>query len=133
MSKITRDIPVETLKAWGLPYGYDWEEVKAEILDTTAEGSGRWESYHSVVFVAPDDGKTYSVGYSEGLTEYQDQRPWEDEGENVTCTLVEKTTRTVEITEWKPVWQKAQKVPTKAELTAQWAQNREDREEFIEW
>lgn len=132
MSKITRDIPVETLKAWGLPYGYDWEEVKAEILDTTDEGSGRWESYHCVVFRAPDDGKTYSAAYSEGLTENQDTRPWEYD-KTVSCNLVERTTRTVELVEWKPVEQKEQRVPTKAELTAQWAQNREDREEFIEW
>lgn len=132
MTTNTRKIDKDQLLAWGLPYGYDWEDQKAEILATEDGDHGRWESYHTVIFVAPDDGKTYSADYSRGLTEYQDTRPWEDV-DYVTCVEVEARTRVVEITDWVPVKYTEPHVPTQSQLVQQWAWNREDDMEAVEW
>lgn len=129
MSKnVTRTLSRETLvKEWGLPYGDDGE-IDVQILDTVDNGSGRWESYHSVIFIAPDDNLTYSVDYSRGLTENQHRYPWEDYNE-VEITQVTPEKRVITVTDWKPVKElpvRTPKVPTKAELLAGWAANRAD-------
>lgn len=76
---IKRKFPKDLLKDWGLPHGYDAGDVEAEIISDEVIDSGRWQEYHHVVFVAPDDGKTWRVGYSRGLTENQEMQPWDSE------------------------------------------------------
>lgn len=80
---IKRKFPKGLLKDWGLPYGYDSTDVEAEILSDEAIDNGRWHEHHHLVFVAPDDGKTWRVGYSKGLTEIQDMQPWDSEDNHV--------------------------------------------------
>lgn len=63
------------------------------IIDTT-----RWSIVHEIVF--EDKGKFYMTTYSEGATEYQDERPWEYEDE-VKCTEVEL--KEVKVKKWIPV------------------------------
>ena len=58
----------------------DAELVKDKIYDTT-----RWSELHEIIFKYRD--KHYSATYSKGLTEYQDEYPWDYEPE-VKCTEV---------------------------------------------
>lgn len=83
--------------AWGLPHDIDksGEIIQDEIIETS-----RWSEIHSLIFKAPDDGKFYEVSYSQGLTEYQDESPWEYETE-VVATEVEP--REVTVTKYLPV------------------------------
>lgn len=73
--KFSKDLLVA---AWGLPSDID---KSGEIIEDTIIETSRWSEIHSLVFKAPDDGKFYEVGYSRGLTEYQDESPWEYETE----------------------------------------------------
>jgi len=65
--------------------------LQDEVIDT-----GRWSEFHEIVFNY--QGATYKADYSCGLTEMQDERPWDDE-EVVPCTEVEATQ--VTRTEWR--------------------------------
>lgn len=78
-------------KELGLPY--DCKLIEDDIIDTT-----RWSIIHEIVF--EDKGKFYMTTYSEGATEYQDERPWEYEDE-VKCTEVEL--KEVKVKKWIPV------------------------------
>ena len=78
-------------KELGLPYYC--KLIKDDIIDTT-----RWSIVHEIVF--EDKGKFYMTTYSEGATEYQDERPWEYEDE-VKCTEVEL--KEVKVKKWIPV------------------------------
>lgn len=128
MSKVTRKIPRDLLyNDWGIPWEPN-DEIGAAVVDTIDNGSGRWESYHTVIFIAPDDGFVYSADYTQGLTEYQDQRPWEDET-TVTITRVANAPKTIVINNWVPVEElpvRTPKVPTISELRAGWKANLED-------
>lgn len=79
-----RIFDVKTLKDWGLPYeaATPLEEIGDEAIAVVFEDdhydSGRWSEYHALVFRAPDDGLLYSVLYSVGLTENQEERAWEN-------------------------------------------------------
>lgn len=78
-------------KELGLPY--DCKLIEDDIIDTT-----RWSIVHEIVF--EDKGKFYMTTYSEGATEYQDERPWEYEDE-IKCTEVEL--KEVKVKKWIPV------------------------------
>lgn len=62
----TRKFAAGELEDWGLPY--NWKI----ILSADVEELKRWTSVHSLIFTAPDDGKTYQIFYEMGLTENQD-------------------------------------------------------------
>ena len=69
----------------------DWEEVEREICDTS-----RWSILYEGIF--KHDGRHYSMCWSEGATEQQDERPFEyDEPE-----LVEVVAKPKMIVEWVP-------------------------------
>ena len=102
-----REFPKGMLKDWGLPYGFDAVEVEAEILAKKETDTSRWHQHHHLVFVAPDDGKVWRVGYSSALTEIQDMQPWDSEDVHVnmgdTVTGVEVEPATVVVTIYQPV------------------------------
>lgn len=75
-----RKFQVALLKEWGLPYGI---VEPGSILQDEAIDSGRWSEFHHLVFRAPDDQCLWRVGYEVGLTELQDQRPWDSEDTHV--------------------------------------------------
>lgn len=74
MIKLHKDFLMEEL---GLPDN----AIKDTIVDTS-----RWSEIHEIVFA--HDGKFYETSYSQGLTEMQDESPWEYENE-VECYEVE--------------------------------------------
>lgn len=98
----TREFTREQLEEMGVPYAWDAEPGKeAEILHTEQIDSRRWVSIHEVVFRAPDDGRVWSVGYQEGLTEMQDGTDlWFDDD---TVTADEMEAVEVTVTEWRKV------------------------------
>lgn len=68
---VKRTFPKALLEEWGLPY--------ENAVEDTIEDTSRWSVHHRIVFRAQDDGLYYEAGYSEGATEYQDERAWEYE------------------------------------------------------
>jgi hypothetical protein len=97
----TRIYTPEQLEEIGLPYEADGGEGYAKELYQEQIDTRRWVSVHELVFRAPDDGKTYSVNYLEGLTENQDDTdPWDYE-KNIKAVEVEL--RPVTVQQWFPV------------------------------
>lgn len=100
-----RDIPVATLKEWGLPRGDD--TFGAILIEDEIVETGRWNELHTLVFRAPDDDKFYRVPYNQGLTEVQDYRAWDAEDHVVntdgTVTATEVTPKEIAVVRYVPV------------------------------
>jgi hypothetical protein len=61
----------------------DGELIKDKIYDTT-----RWSELHEIVFKYKD--KFYLATYSKGLTEYQNEYPWDYDNEVECAEVVQK-------------------------------------------
>jgi hypothetical protein len=78
-----RTFDADLLREWGLPYDAATplegigDETIAVVYQDDHYDSSRWSEYHELVFQAPDDKLLYSVLYSVGLTENQEEKPWE--------------------------------------------------------
>jgi len=72
-----------------LPYS----ALEDDIVDTS-----RWSENHDIIF--EHEGKFYNTGYSCGLTEQQDESPWEYEDE-IECVEVHQVERLIKV--WEPV------------------------------
>lgn len=70
-----------------------------KVLVNEINGTSRWSATYTFVFQELSTGKFYRTHYSEGLTEYQDESPWEYEDE-ITCTEVVPVE--VTITQYQP-------------------------------
>lgn len=97
-----KTFPKKELLELGLPYSYDVDPERVKILEDTIYDTSRWSELHELTFEL--DGVAYQTGYSVGLTELQDERPWEYETD-VVCTEVELKAVTVE--KWVPVENKS--------------------------
>lgn len=86
--KLRKDLLLEILE------GSTGKIIKDELIDTS-----RWSLHYLMIFEF--DGKTYSVTYSRGATESQDEQPFEYEGEYVDCYEVKPVEKTV--IEWVEV------------------------------
>lgn len=64
-----------------------------EIMEDNIEDTTRWSEIHSLVF--KHNRKYYATSYSQGLTEMQDEQPFEYEDEEVECNEVLPTKVTV--------------------------------------
>lgn len=105
----TRIISRDTAYDWGLPNECasptDPQPGSSAVeLHDAQTGTRRWVADRTMIFRAPDDGRTYSVDYVLGLSETQDGiSPWEYQpAEGVVLTEVEQRPRTVTVTEWVP-------------------------------
>ncbi|MET9098327.1 hypothetical protein [Streptomyces antibioticus] len=102
----TRIFTRDQLDAFGLPRETVTPDKAAEYPEVAVElhreqiDTRRWSSTHSLVFRAPDDGKTYRVTYQSPLTEHQECDDWFDDNE-VKAFEVEQRTQIV--TRWKRV------------------------------
>lgn len=65
-----------------------FEIISDEISDTT-----RWSELHDLVFM--HNGKLYETDYSCGLTEMQDESPFEYADDEIECPEVEAYEKTV--------------------------------------
>ncbi len=65
-------------------------DLPSEAIKNTTDSTSRWSSHHTIVFLY--DGKFYTTSYSQGLTESQDESPWDNvtEVECIEVHLVEK-------------------------------------------
>lgn len=59
------------------------ETVKDEIVDTS-----RWSIHHEIIFRDINEDKYYSVSYSKGATEMQEESPFDDEPDDVEVSEV---------------------------------------------
>ena len=72
----------------------DIEVIKDEIYDTS-----RWSVNYELIFKFEE--KFYQVDYSRGSTEYQDETPFENEGDYIDCVEVVPVEKTVVVYEVK--------------------------------
>lgn len=71
-----------------------WGDVEGLVVMLNEQySSSRWSSLHELVF--REGEKYYRVEYSRGLTECQDERPFEYEGDMISCTEVVPYEKTV--------------------------------------
>ena len=56
----------------------DFETVETNIVDVT-----RWSIIYENIYKQKSSGKFFETSYSVGATEYQDERPYEYDGEAV--------------------------------------------------
>lgn len=75
------------------------EEETLEKVSDTLIGKSRWSIQHSLVFREKATGRHFQVGYSEGATEQQDERPFEHESDDVEVVEVLPVMRTVTVYE----------------------------------
>lgn len=59
-----------------------------EVVHETIVEHTRWSVQSEMVFRAPD-GNLYTIYFSEGATEMQDERAFENEPDNIECAQVE--------------------------------------------
>jgi hypothetical protein len=72
----------------------DWERIEGEVIDTS-----RWSIHYEGVFKHKPSGKHYSLCWSVGATETQDEGPFDyDDPEPVEVVKKEVT-----VTKWVPV------------------------------
>lgn len=93
--KVSSDVAKELIdlrvggntKEWGYgdneEFPVNFEMVQSELVDTS-----RWSNIHEVVYKDLDSGKFYSSIYSVGATECQDERPYENDGDEIEFTEV---------------------------------------------
>lgn len=86
---------VETL---GLPH--NWDNTLVKVHKDEVYENRRWSEHHELIFELLETGKFYSVCYAQGLTDMQDESPWEFEKE-VKATQVHEVEKTVKV--WKSV------------------------------
>ena len=85
--KLHKDFLMEEL---GLPY---------DAIKDTITGTRRWSEDHEIIFA--HDGKFYRTHYSQGLTESQDERPFEYSPEEIECEEVELVEKLVKVWQTK--------------------------------
>lgn len=65
----------------------------AEIIEDEMYDKSRWSLHYWLIFKFED--KFYGVGYSRGATEYQDESPWEYDGDNIETFEQVQVTKTI--------------------------------------
>lgn len=96
-----RTFTKQELKDMDLPApvgdGEGCKVLSDKIVDTS-----RWSVHHALIFRidGQSESQAWKVMYQRGATEYQEERPWENE-DTITATLVELVEKTVKV--WQPV------------------------------
>ena len=57
-----------------------------EVISDKIDGTSRWSTLHTLIFKF--EGKYYESDYSTGSTEYQDESPYEYDGDEIECCEV---------------------------------------------
>lgn len=77
---------------------YDNSDILS-LVEITYAGRSRWSSVHDMVFQENNTGKYFKTQYRKALTEYQDQQPFDGNGDTMECIEVQP----VETLIWKYV------------------------------
>lgn len=72
----------------------DGDSDQFETVVNDLDGTSRWSATYTLVFKELATGNFYRTWYNCGLTEYQDESPWEYD-EEIKCTEVEPVEVTV--------------------------------------
>ena len=75
---------------WGDYDDEDLELIQDELVETS-----RWSEIHVIVFKIGDH--YYDSSYSSGLTEYQDERPYEYDPDEIECREVMPVEKTITV------------------------------------
>lgn len=67
---------------------------QGKVLRHKTVNNSRWSIHYKLIFQRNDDGPIYRANYSVGATEYQDERPWQDEKE-VECIEVKAVEKVI--------------------------------------
>lgn len=68
--KVTKEQANELI--WGDLEGFS-------LVEDTITDTSRWSVYHRLVIKRESDSKLFADNYGIGATEYQDERPWQDD------------------------------------------------------
>jgi len=91
-----------------------WEDAEgAEVIQSEIVGKSRWSLNHEAIFKY--DGKFYRTYYNTGATEYQDERPYEYEDDEIECEEVFQGAKTVIVYLSAAELEKANVINTKEE------------------
>lgn len=82
-----------TIWLQGLAWGEDYNNLA--LISDEITGTGRWSISHEMIFKDLESGKTYLTYYSVGATEYQDESPFEHDGEELACVEVAPVERVI--------------------------------------
>lgn len=63
-------------------------EDNLHLIQNEIINKSRWSIIYEIVFKDTNTGKFYNSCYSRGATECQDERPYQDEGDEVECQEV---------------------------------------------
>ena len=85
MSKLELTVDEAQDLLWGK---FTKDVVLDEITDTS-----RWSEFHRLIF--KKDGKFWETDYSCGLTELQDEVPWQYDNGPIICVQVEPYEKTI--------------------------------------
>lgn len=66
-----------------------------QVIEDTIEDTSRWSEHHRIVILRKLDNKYFADYYSKGLTEMQDEQPYEYNDPNFTQVFPEQITITV--------------------------------------
>jgi len=67
---------------------------EVQVMYNKIMGKSRWDAHYEMVFKCED--KFYKTSYTRGLTEYQDNQPYEYDEDEIECQEVKQ----VEIRTW---------------------------------
>lgn len=103
--KVTKTFKRDELLDVGLPYH---APEGGRVIEDDIYETSRWSEHHELIVHFPDqpEGQAWCFYYSQGLTECQDESPWQDDDE-VEATLMEE--REVLVKKYVPVGEEASK------------------------
>jgi len=95
--KVSNEIACELLDLSTGDTTEDWDgfDLKFELVQEELVDTSRWSHIYERVYKDLTTGKFYSTSYSSGATECQDQRPYEDDGEEVEFVEVMPVEKTI--------------------------------------
>ncbi len=73
------------------------QEFDGETVYDRIVGHGRWSVRHERVF--KHDGRFFKTTYSQGATEYQEESPYEEAGDEIECVEVFPRERVITVYE----------------------------------
>lgn len=71
------------------------------VIESNITDNSRWSIHHECVFMRSSDGVFFRTQYSIGATEYQDERPYECDGDTIAVEVV--VPMKVVVTKYVPV------------------------------
>jgi hypothetical protein len=79
-----------------MKFAKEWlQDDGGETIEDRVIGQSRWAVHHERVF--QHEGRFFRTRYRVGATEYQDEEPYEHEGDEIECVEVFPTEKTITV------------------------------------